>query len=188
MSNSNEIDYGPLKNLIGVWKGEEGVDIAPEPDGEENNPYFETITYSDIGDLSNAETQTLCAIYYRQIVQRKSNNEVFHDQTGYWMWDAASNTVMHSFVIPRAVSVVAGGEYTGKTDSDGRVVLELTAKLGDPKWGIIQSPFMSKNASSLEFSQQIIVGNGKLEYSQTTLVDIYGKVFDHTDTNVLTLT
>lgn len=187
MSDSPTIDYGPLKNLIGVWKGDEGVDIAPEPDGEENNPYYETITYSGIGDLSNAETQTLCAIYYRQVVRRKSNDDVFHDQTGYWMWDAGTNTVMHSFVIPRAVSVVAGGEYTGKTDANGRVVLELSAKLGDPKWGIIQSPFMSKNASSLEFSQQIIVGAGKMDYAQTTMVDIYGKVFEHTDTNALTL-
>jgi len=59
--------------------------------------------------------------------------------------------------------------------------------LGDPKWGIIQSPFMSKNASSLEFSQQIIVGAGKMDYAQTTMVDIYGKVFEHTDTNALTL-
>lgn len=184
----NDVDYGPLKHLIGVWTGSEGIDIAPEPDGEENNPYFETITYSDIGDLANAEAQTLCAIYYRQIVKRKSNNEVFHDQTGYWMWDAASNTVMHSFVIPRAVSVVAGGEYTGKTDDNGRVVLELTAKLGDPKWGIIESPFMKKNASSLDFSQKITVGGGKMDYTQITMVDIYGKVFEHTDRNSLTLT
>ncbi len=185
MKDDTEIDYGPLKNLIGVWKGTEGIDIAPEPDGEENNPYFETITYCDIGDISNAESQTLGAIHYRQVVQRKSNNEMLHDQTGYWMWDAETSTVMHSFVIPRAVSIVAGGQYTGKTDDNGRVILELKAKHGDPKWGIIESPFMKKNASSLEFSQQVIVGNGRMDYSQTTLVDIYGKVFEHTETNML---
>ena len=186
MTDANEIDYGPLRNLIGVWSGDQGLDVAPDPDGDENNPYFETITYSDIGDLRNAETQTLCAIFYRQIVQRKSNNEVFHDQTGYWMWDGATSTVMHAFVIPRAVSVVAGGVYAGETDGAGRVILNLAAKLGDPKWGILESPFMKKNASSLEFRQQITVGNGKMDYAQTTMVDIYGKVFEHTDANVLT--
>jgi len=186
MVNFPDVDYGPLHQLLGTWKGDQGTDVAPEPDGEENNPYYETITYEDIGDLSNAEEQQLAAVYYRQIVKRKSNDEVFHDQTGYWIWDAANSTIMHSFVIPRAVSVVAGGVYTGATDDEGRVVLELSAKLGDPGWGIVQSPFMSKKASSLEFSQKVTVGGAKMAYAQTTLVDIYGKVFDHTDDNTLT--
>ena len=185
MINHLDIDYGPLKEFIGTWTGDQGVDIAPEPDGVENNPYYETITYEDIGDLSNAEEQTLAALYYRQVVRRKSNDEVFHDQTGYWMWDAQANTVMHSFVIPRAVSVVAGGTYSGETDGQGCVVLNLSAKLGDTDWGIVQSPFMTRKASSLEFSQTFTVGNGSLIYHQNTLVDIYGKSFEHTDDNAL---
>ncbi|MDA0305228.1 MAG: heme-binding beta-barrel domain-containing protein [Proteobacteria bacterium] len=88
MSDTSEVDYGPLKHLVGSWEGDKGVDIAPEPDGEENNPYFETITFSEIGDLTNAESQILSALFYRQIVKRKSNDEVFHDQTGYWMMAA----------------------------------------------------------------------------------------------------
>ena len=185
MANHLDIDYGPIQPLLGTWEGNQGADIAPDPDGEENNPYYETITYEAIGDLSNAEEQKLAAIYYRQIVKRKSNDEVFHDQTGYWIWDVENKTVMHSFVIPRAVSVVAGGNYAGETDDAGRVILKLAAKLGNPEWGILQSPFMTKNASSMEFSQKIIVGDGKMTYSQTTLVDIYGKVFEHTDDNEL---
>ncbi|CCQ72783.1 conserved protein of unknown function [Magnetospira sp. QH-2] len=185
MANYSDVDYGPLEQLLGTWKGDQGVDIAPEPDGEENNPYHETITYEDIGDLSNAEEQKLAAVYYRQIVRRKSNDEIFHDQTGYWIWDRDKKLVMHSFVIPRAVSVVAGGLYSGETDGEGRVVMELTAKLGDPEFGIAQSPFMSKKASSMEFRQKVIAGGGKMTYAQTTLVDIYGKVFEHTDDNAL---
>lgn len=185
MANYPDVDYGPILQLIGTWKGDQGIDIAPEPDGDENNPYYETITYEDIGDLNNAEEQKLAAVYYRQIVKRKTNNDVFHDQTGYWVWDAENKTIMHSFVIPRAVSVVAGGTYSGETDDDGRVVMELASKLGDPEWGIVQSPFMTKKASSLEFRQKVTVGNGKMTYAQTTLVDIYGKVFEHTDDNEL---
>jgi hypothetical protein len=187
MSDNNKIDYGPLERLIGVWKGDGGVDIAPEPDGEENNPYFETTTYSAVGDVTNAEAQTLAVIHYRQIVQRKSNGDVFHDQVGYWMWDAPTNTIMHSFVIPRAVCVLAGGVYTGKQDAEGRAVLELSAKVDDAKWKIIQSPFMQENASTTEFRQEVVVGGNRLTYSQTTMVDIYGKTFEHTDCNELTL-
>ena len=42
--SDNDFDYGPLTNLIGTWNGDKGMDIAPEPDGTEHNPYYETIT------------------------------------------------------------------------------------------------------------------------------------------------
>jgi len=41
------------------------VDIAPEPDGQETNPYFETITYDPVSGLKNAESQSLEVIHYR---------------------------------------------------------------------------------------------------------------------------
>ena len=187
MSEMNDVDFGPLADLIGVWKGEDGVDVAPEPDGAEINPYFETITYSAVGGVTNAESQNLTTVHYRQIVQRKSDGAVFHDETGYWMWDPEAATVMHSLVIPRAVCVLAGGRYAGEKDADGRTIIKVAAKIDDESWKIIQSPFMQKNASTTEFRQEIVVGNGRLSYSQTTMVDIYGKVFEHTDRNELVI-
>jgi hypothetical protein len=187
MSETNSVDFGPLKNLIGVWTGDDGVDVAPEPDGTETNPYFETITFSAVGDVTNAELQNLAAVHYHQIVKRKSDGKVFHNETGYWMWDAEAETVMHSLVIPRAVCVLAGGTYKGETDAKGRTILEVAAKIDDDKWKIIQSPFMQKNASTISFKHKVIVGNGTLSYSETTMVDIYGKIFEHTDENELVL-
>lgn len=187
MSETNNVDYGPLKDLIGVWKGDDGVDVAPEPDGAETNPYFETITFSAVGGVTNAEMQNLAAVHYHQIVQRKSDGEVFHNETGYWMWDREAKTVMHSLVIPRAVCLLAGGKYSGEKDAEGRTIIEVTAKIDDDSWKIIQSPFMKENASTKEFRHKIIVGNGKLSYSETTMVDIYGKLFEHTDQNELVL-
>ena len=57
MSKSENVDYGPLAELIGVWEGNKGVDIAPEPNGKETNPYFESITFSTAGNVTNAEEQ-----------------------------------------------------------------------------------------------------------------------------------
>ena len=82
MSEELIIDYGPLSELIGVWEGNKGMDIAPEPDGTEENPYYETITFTEGGSLSNAESQVLSVVYYRQIVKRKSNDEVFMTKQG----------------------------------------------------------------------------------------------------------
>ncbi len=185
MNETKEIDYGPLAELIGVWEGEKGLDIAPEPDGAESNPYYETITFAPIGDVTNAESQLLVALHYRQIVRRKSNDEIFHDETGYWMWDAKTGVIMHSLTIPRAVSVLAGGIYDGETQTDGSIVFEVSAGLTHRDWQIIQSPFMRDHARTTDFHHRVVVGNGRLSYSETTVVEIYGKVFEHTDSNEL---
>ena len=185
MESSTEINYGPLTELVGVWSGDKGVDVAPEPDGTENNPYYETITFTAIGDVTNAEEQVLAAIHYRQVVFRKSDDKVFHDETGYWMWDAKENVIMHSLTIPRAVSIIAGGSHNCEKSTDGNTILEVSAGIDDENWKIIQSPFMQKKAKTIKFSHRITVGNGKLSYSETTDIEIYGKLFEHTDQNKL---
>ena len=185
MSLETKIDYGPLRYLNGVWKGDKGLDIAPDPEGKEKNPFYETISFSAIGEVTNAQLQDLAVVHYRQIVQLKSNDEIFHDQTGYWMWDAKTEIIMHSLTIPRAVSVLAGGIHNGKEASDGNFIMEVSATFNGKDWGIIQSPFMRDNARTTEFIQQIIIGKDNLSYSQTTTVEIYGKIFEHTDQNEL---
>lgn len=186
MSANTEIDYGPLTNLKGIWKGDKGLDIAPDPDGTERNPYYETISYSAIGDVTNAESQVLAVVHYRQIVQLKSNDKIFHDQTGYWMWDKKTGIVIHSLTIPRAVSILAGGFHNGTEQSAGHFILQVSAAPNDKDWHIIQSPFMRDNARTTAFKQQLSVDNDTLSYTQTTTVEIYGKVFEHTDQNELT--
>ena len=121
------IDYGPLAGLVGTWQGDKGVDRAPEPDGEERNPYYETIVFEAAGDVTNAEQQTLSVVRYHQVVRRKSNDEVFHDQVGYWVWDQADNTIAETFVIPRAVAVVANGTCAPPAAAGDEVVLEVSA-------------------------------------------------------------
>ena len=178
-----EVDYGPLKGLIGVWKGNKGMDVSPERVGLEKSPFYETITIEAAGNLKNAGVQEIVMLRYHLVVNRKSNNEVFHDQIGYWLWDAAAKTVVHSFTVPRGVCVLAGGKYKSSAKN---TTLDVKASLKDKNWGIIQSPFMRENASTLEFKQKIKVSAKKLEYSETTVLKIYGKKFNHTDKNKLT--
>lgn len=179
------VDYGPLTALIGTWEGNKGMDIAPEPDGtEEHNAYYETIVITEGGDLSNANTQKLSMLGYHQLVTRKSDNKVFHDEVGYWIWDADRNTIIRSFTIPRAVAVVAGGTYNGPVD--GKVVFEVSAAVGDHDWDIAQSPFMKENAKTTAFESRFEIEGDQLNFFQKTTLEIYGKTFDHTDENVLT--
>ena len=89
---------------------------------------------------------------------------------------------MHSLQIPRAVGLIAGGVWNGSTDA---LVLDVSAKHDDRDWQIVQSPFMRDNARTLEFHHTITLDADTLVYAQTTVVNIYGKRFEHTDQNTL---
>ena len=185
MNAGNTIDYGPLQLLLGHWEGNKGADLSPEPDGEETTPYYETLVFAVAGNVTNAGQQTLAALRYHQVVKRLSDGAVFHDETGYWMWDAAQQIIMHSLLVPRAVGILAGGAHTTELASADSVELKVAAKIDDPDWSIIQSPFMRDTAKTIAFEQQINVSTSSLSYRETTTLDIYGKIFKHTDENTL---
>ena len=185
MTDTPEINYGPLAGLVGTWKGDKGIDISPEPDGKEENPYFETIIFDAAGEVRNAEVQVLAVVRYHQVVRRKSDGEIFHDEVGYWTWDSAAKTLAHSLTIPRRVCVLAGGEHSGEADADGSVTLRVSAKLGDDTWGVLQSPLMREKARTVSFEHEITVKGDKLSYRESTGLEIYGRSFDHTDANEL---
>jgi len=179
----NGVDYGPLALLIGRWSGDSGMDVSPEPDDTEHSPYYETIVFTAADDVDNAESQELAVVHYHQVVSRQSNNKVFHNESGYWLWDKERQLVMQSLAIPRGVALVAGG--TGTATADG-VELTVRAAQDDADWPISQSPFMRDNAKTLTFDRRLVVSNDQISYQQTTLLSIYGRQFEHTDTNVLT--
>jgi len=179
------VDYGPLKALIGIWKGDKGLDIAPDPDGIEENPYHETMEFTAVGDVTNAESQTLAVIRYVQKVYHKGHGAQIHDQTGYWLWDAQKQEVIHSIAIPRGVCLLAGGKVTNENDDE--VMLTVKASVDDKNYSIVQAPFMSDKAKTTAFELTLTLSDDKLHYKETTMVDIYGgKNFEHVDENYLT--
>jgi len=181
----DNIDYGPLAALVGTWQGSSGMDISPEPDGQEENPYSETITYEAIGNAKNAGSQTLAVVRYLQRVSRQSDGAVFHDQTGYWIWDIDNHTLIHSFTIPRGVCVLAGGQFDNSQLQGDALDLTVSAAKGHKDWNIIQSPFMQQKARTVSFDQQVTITNNELSYQQTIMLEIYGREFEHTDCNTL---
>jgi hypothetical protein len=78
---------------------------------------------------------------------------------------------------------LAGG-YIKRHNNE--IIFSVTASLDDEIWQIIQSPFMIANAKTKSFKQTLTLTDSNLSYSETMLVDIYGKEFEHTDQNVLT--
>ena len=182
MTDSNT-ELGPLAQLLGKWQGNHGEDIAPEPDGVEENAYYETLEFKAIPSVDNAEEQTLNTLQYEQFVKRKTNDKVLHHQVGYWTWDAEAKVVCNSFTIARRVAVLAGGTIT---QTGPQATFSVSANKDSAHWGIIESNFMQKKASTSAFEQVLSVEGDTLTYKQTTLVDIYGtKQFEHKDENTL---
>ena len=181
--SKENIDYGPLAVLIGTWKGDEGMDVAPEPDDDERNPYYETIVFEAAEDTTNAEDEVLVQLRYHQQVRRKSTGLVFHDQVGYWIWNRETGQVIQTLTIPRGVTLLAGGTATVE---NGKTVFEVSAKAGNPDFNIIETNFMHMKARTLAFTHHLEVEGDRMSYSETTLLDIYGKQnYEHTDDNVL---
>ncbi len=181
MMNAKDF-FGPLAALIGEWKGDKGIDISPEPGGEERSPYYETILIEPVGDATNAGEQTLSVLSYKQVVHRKSNGEVFHHQIGYWYYERKSGEIMYSLMIPRAVAVLARGKAT---ESGGKISITVRADAGDKNYGIVESAFMSAKASTRTFAMDLDISGNTLTYRMNTGLHIYGKDFAHTDENTL---
>jgi hypothetical protein len=181
---SKELKTNPLTGLIGIWKGKKGTDLAPKPKKDENNPYFETLVFETVNiNIENAEEQQLTAVRYHQTVTEIESGDISHDETGYWIWDKNNNTITCAFSIPRGLSLIAGGTY--KKDSNDEIIFQVASQTDDKDWGIVQSPFMKKKAKTLAFKRQLTLLGKTLSYSQLTTIDIYGKIFDHTDDNTL---
>lgn len=180
------IDYGPLAALVGVWEGDKGMDVAPVPLGDEHIPYYETLVFEAAGNVTNAAQQTLSVLRYHQVVARKSSGETFHDQLGYWLWDAADDSIIETFIIPRGVAVVAGGTLAPPAHPDTELTYSVAATAGAADCGIVQAPFMFEQAKTTGFSHQMTVRGDTMRYSMTTLLDIYDrKSYAHTDENTL---
>ncbi len=169
------LDFGPIAGLVGTWQGDKGVDVAPGKNAPQVAPYFETIKVEVVGDVTNAGKQTLAVLTYHQEVFRKEDGKKFHDQIGYWIYDAETKEVHHTISIPRAVTLVASGKAT----KDGAISVSTESEIG-------QSQFMRDNANTTKFEMTINLDGDKMTYFMTTHLDIYGKAFPHTDANELT--
>src|SRR5262249_26434468 len=131
--------YGPLSRLAGTWQGSVGDDTAPSDDrGTEKNAFREQVVFTPVLPTVNHE-QTLYVLGYTRTAWRLREEEPFHQQVGYWMWDPAAHQVMHSFLIPRGTAVLAGG--SAEVDSS---ILRVSAELGSPTFGICSNPFLDR--------------------------------------------
>ena len=174
--------WGPLAPLIGEWEGDEGIDISfnNEQGVIVETRYREKMSMKAFGPVLNG-TQSLYGLDYRTAAWRGDEENPFHTEVGYWLWDAADTVVMRCFMIPRGSTVLAGGRAT-PTDRE----YTMKADCGSEIFGILSNPFLARAARTSTYSVTITVhDDGSWSYDETTTID-HARVTDvvaHTDRN-----
>jgi len=179
----DDVDYGPLAQLIGKWVGTKGLDNAPDANANPDESAFtDEMVFTVAGPAENAEEQNLVSVKYHHVVRKLENGHIFHDQIGHWIYEKNTNIIIHSLSIPRAVCLLAGGEYQ---ENNGVSIFNVEAKAGSQTYGIVQSPFMLEKAKTKAFKMNLSVKNNELNYHEVTSLHIYGKDFEHIDKSTL---
>ncbi len=174
---------GPLTRMAGLWQGERGMDVKPKAEGPKQQTYVERIELQPIDPQTNGP-QLFYGLRYHTHITKPDQVKTYHDQVGYWLWEPANGTVIHTLTIPRGQVVMAGGTVTPDADE-----FELTARLGDPVYGICSNPFLDHAFKTVEFRIRVRFNDdGTWFYDEDTVMKIQGQaeLFHHTDHNVLT--
>lgn len=176
---------GPLYQLMGIWEGDKGDDVAPSDDrGTENNKYRERFTLEPISPVQNHE-QNLSVLRYSTLVWRIGEENTFHEELGYWSWEPSTKQVVRVFVIPRGISVIAGGTV----DHDAKEMI-LKAESGSCTYGICTNPFLDREFKIVRYDLNIkILSETSFSYDQNTVIQMPNSkaLFDHRDRNTLKL-
>ena len=117
-------NLGPLRPMAGVWESVQGVDDHPtgpgsDMDGTEiagglRNVFVEQYELQPIDPQTNGP-QLLYGLRYHVHIVKPGEVETFHDQVGYWLWEAATNTVTHTIAIPRGAGRARVGHRRSPT-------------------------------------------------------------------------
>jgi len=175
-------NLGPLAHLAGTWEGERGVDVAPKREGARTRGFFERISLQPV-DPGNNGPQVLYALRYHTWMSLPGEKGTYHDQVGYWLWEPATCTVMHSLTIPRGQTVLAVG--TAQPDAK---TFTLRAERGTTSFGICSNPYIEENFRTDSFTITVTVhDDGTWSYDEDTVMQVKGQAepFHHRDGNRL---
>jgi hypothetical protein len=176
-------NLGPLRALAGIWQGTRGLDVKPKAEGPKKQAYVERIELQPIDPQTNGP-QLLYGLRYHTHVTKPEQVKTYHDQVGYWLWEPATGTIIHTLSIPRGQTAMAAGSAA----ADARH-FELVATQGLSTWGICSAPFLEHAFKTTEFRITVTAyDDGSWGYEEDTVLQIRGRdePFHHTDRNRLT--
>ena len=117
---------GPLADLVGSWMGNQGWNLIAVPSGDNGfkllvRPYFETITFSTLGELvpnrGGTETMFIAGVQYELRTTDAQTNQPLHVENGMWLFpepgtDDGAGSIARVSSIPHGDSVLALGTFS----------------------------------------------------------------------------
>jgi len=181
---SDEIiqNLGPLAALAGTWEGDKGIDFSRIKSKETTTKYRERILFEPLGPVNNGP-QKLYGLRYSMTAWRIGEDDGFHEEVGYWLWDAANKQVLRCFMVPRGVLVNAGGD--AKADSKS---FHLEAEVGSETYGILSNKFLDETYKTKKYTLDLSINDdGSFSYKEVThlWIPINEAIFLHSDENTL---
>jgi hypothetical protein len=176
-------EWGPLAGLIGTWEGDQGLDVAFHNDLGKiaETPYREKTTFKPFGPVDNGP-QILYGLDYRTAAWRGDEDNPFHTEVGYWLWDVGNKQVMRCFMVPRGSTVIAGA-----TAEPNATTFVLEADLGSTTYGILSNKYLDAFARTTRYDVTITIDGDVFKYDETTTVE-HSRSEDlilHTDRNTM---
>ena len=161
-------EWGPLDALAGDSESDKGgLDPAFSHSRGEvlQTPYLEKLSLKPFGPVDHGN-QYLYGLDYKSAMWRGDEENPFHTEVGYWLWDGATGEVMRGFVVPRGITVLAGGTAAADATS-----FSLSARPGDLNYSIGENKYLSAHASTLSYDVTITVNDdGSWTYDEMTML------------------
>lgn len=175
-------NLGPLTRLAGIWEGQRGVDINPKAEGPETRDYYERIEMQPIDPQANGP-QLFYGLRYHLHVNTREEEISFHDQVGYWLYEAATGLILQTLAIPRGqIAIAAGHAEPGAT----RLILKATR--GQTEYGICSTTFLDLAFTTESYEISVdFHDDGSWSYVSDTMLIVKGRdaPFLHRDRNRL---
>jgi len=176
-------NLGPLASLAGTWEGSKGVDVAPSPSrGSLETPFRERIVFEPMGPVDNHEQQ-LFGLRYSTTAYRIDEDDAFHEELGYWLWDAKEGQVLRCFLVPRGVTILAGGDAA----ADDRA-FSISASVGSETYGISSNLFLDREFKTVRYELTVTIEDAntfRYEEDMQILLKDLSDIFHHRDSNIL---
>ena len=176
-------NLGPLRRLAGIWEGQRGVDINPTADGPETREYNERIELQPLDPQANGP-QLFYGLRYHLHVNTREEDIAFHDQVGYWLYEASTGLILQTLAIPRGQIAIAAGHAAPDAKQ-----LVVKAERGQTEYGICSTSFLELAFRTDAYQLTVdFHDDGSWSYVSDTTLMVKGKgePFLHRDRNRLT--
>lgn len=139
--------------------------------------------FAPLGPVRNGP-QELYGLRYSTTIWPLGEDDAFHEELGYWLWDAGQKQVLRCFMVPRGVLINAGGD--AEADSTN---FHLSAEVGSETYGILSNKYLNESYKTMRYRLDVSIHNDKtFSYNEDTQlwIPVNEDVFHHRDKNLLT--